>query len=144
MDHPMGNAFETDGAAEKARSKEILESLDLADKMELHPMSLSGGEKQRVAIGSAIASNKEFLIFDEPTSGLDYCHILEVAENLKQLRRLGKTLFPITHDPELIYKSCSYVLFIENRKVLWHHPMDADTVIRLREFFSSEKKGSKK
>lgn len=51
------------------RAKQILSSLDLADKIKLHLMSLSGGEKQRVAIGSAIASNKEALVYDEPTSG---------------------------------------------------------------------------
>ena len=45
-----------DEKADTARAKEILNSLDLLDKVKLHPMSLSGGEKQRVAIGSAIAS----------------------------------------------------------------------------------------
>ena len=55
-----------DGEDEKEnteRANLILSSLDLADKIKLHPMSLSGGEKQRVAIGSAIASNKEILFF---------------------------------------------------------------------------------
>ena len=51
-----------DEKADTARAKEILNSLDLLDKVKLHPMSLSGGEKQRVAIGSAIASDKKILI----------------------------------------------------------------------------------
>lgn len=74
-------------------------------------MSLSGGQKQRVAIGSAIASDKEILVFDEPTSGLDYHHMLEVAGNLQRLSDMGKTLFIITHDPELIAKCCNYFVF---------------------------------
>ena len=130
-----------DGEDEKtdtARAKEILNSLDLLDKVKLHPMSLSGGEKQRVAIGSAIASDKKILIFDEPTSGLDYRHMLEVSDNLNRLKEMGKSLFLITHDPELIYKCCTYLLFIQGSKVLWHRPMDGDAVRLLRAFFSHE------
>ena len=94
-----------DGEDEKENTEwanQILSSLDLAAKIKLHPMSLSGGEKQRVAIGSAIASNKEILVFDEPTSGLDYFHMVEVSDNLNRLKDMGKSLFLITHDPELI------------------------------------------
>ena len=131
-----------DGEDEKtdtARAKEILNSLDLLDKVKLHPMSLSGGEKQRVAIGSAIASGKKILIFDEPTSGLDYRHMLEVSDNLNRLKKMGKSLFLITHDPELIYKCCTYLLFIQGSKVLWHRPMDDEAVKLLQDFFSHEK-----
>ena len=125
-----------DEKADTARAKEILNSLDLLDKVKLHPMSLSGGEKQRVAIGSAIASDKKILIFDEPTSGLDYRHMLEVSDNLNRLKEMGKSLFLITHDPELIYKCCTYLLFIQGSKVLWHRPMDGEAVKLLRAFFS--------
>lgn len=121
---------------DKIQAMEILSGLDLADKLELHPMSLSGGEKQRVAIGSAIASEKKIIIFDEPTSGLDYRHMLEVSEKLMQLKEMKKTLFLITHDPELIYKCCTYLLFIEHGHILWHRPMDDEAVKRLQEFFS--------
>ena len=120
---------------ETTRAHEILSSLDLLDKVKLHPMSLSGGEKQRIAIGSAIASNKEVMIFDEPTSGLDYRHMVEVSENLNHLKKIGKSLFLITHDPELIYKCCTYVLFIEDSRVLWHRPMDDTAVKLLQSFF---------
>ena len=100
--------------------------------------TLSGGEKQRVAIGSAIASDKKILIFDEPTSGLDYRHMLEVSDNLNRLKEMGKSLFLITHDPELIYKCRTYLLFIQGSKVLWHRPMDGEAVKLLRAFFSHE------
>ena len=127
-----------DEKADTARASEILDSLDLLDKVKLHPMSLSGGEKQRVAIGSAVASDKKILIFDEPTSGLDYRHMLEVSDNLNRLKEMGKSLFLITHDPELIYKCCTYLLFIQGSKVLWHRPMDGKAVELLRTFFSHE------
>lgn len=127
-----------DEEADTTQAHEILSSLDLLDKVKLHPMSLSGGEKQRVAIGSAVASNKEILVFDEPTSGLDYRHMIEVSDNLNRLKEMGKSLFLITHDPELIYKCCTYLLFIEENRVLWHRPMDGEAVKLLQAFFSHE------
>lgn len=73
-----------------------------------------------------------------PTSGLDYRHMLEVSDNLNRLKEMGKSLFLITHDPELIYKCCTYLLFIQGSKVLWHRPMDGEAVKLLRAFFSHE------
>ena len=116
----------------ESTAKGILDSLDLLDKRDLHPMSLSGGEKQRVAIGSAIASSRDILIFDEPTSGLDYRHMLEVSQNLQKLQNLGKTIFVITHDPELIYHCCTYIVHIENGEVVW-----SDTMSRSQRELSS-------
>ena len=60
----------------------------------------------------------------------------EVSDNLNRLKELGKSLFLITHDPELIYKCCTYLLFIQGSKVLWHRPMDGEAVSLLRAFFS--------
>jgi energy-coupling factor transport system ATP-binding protein len=134
----MDNDESEDDNIQKA--KQILNSLDLIDHQELHPMSLSGGQKQRVAIGSAIASNNKILILDEPTSGLDYRHMLEVGGNLQKLQQLGKSIFIITHDLELICKSCTYVLFIEKGKVSWHRPMDFEAMALLKDFFTEQAK----
>ena len=121
---------------DKKKSDEILDSLNLLEYKELHPMSLSGGQKQRVAIGSAVASDKEFLVFDEPTSGLDYHHMLEVADNLRRLSEMGKTLFIITHDPELIAKCCNYFIFIEHGKIAWSGGWTSENKRRITDFFS--------
>ena len=77
-------------------------------------MSLSGGEKQRVAIATAIASEREIIVFDEPTSGLDFTHMRKVAENIRRINEMGKTVFVITHDPELILSCCTSALIMEN------------------------------
>ena len=66
------------------------------------PVSLSGGEKQRVAVATAIASERSVLLFDEPTSGLDYRHMLQVARLFEKLRNHGKTILVVTHDLEFI------------------------------------------
>ena len=125
-----------DEQANKKQTEEILKSLNLLEYQELHPMSLSGGQKQRVAIGSAIASDKEILVFDEPTSGLDYHHMLEVAGNLQRLSDMGKTLFIITHDPELIAKCCNYFVFIEHGKTVWSGGWTDGNKKRIADFYS--------
>lgn len=131
----LDNSNEEKAALE---AESIMESLHISEFRDAHPMSLSGGQKQRVAIASAIASNKQVIVFDEPTSGLDYRHMKKVAENLRELSSLGKTLFIVTHDPELIAECCNYFVFIENGKVLWSDGWNRISWERLQRFFAFE------
>lgn len=115
--------------------EEILKELDLSDYRKQHPMSLSGGQKQRVAVASAMASLRNYIIFDEPTSGLDYFHMQQVADCIKNLQEKGKTIFLITHDIELIYSCCNYVLQMENGTVKDIYQLSEKNESRLRSFF---------
>ncbi|MBE6509084.1 MAG: energy-coupling factor ABC transporter ATP-binding protein [Methanobrevibacter sp.] len=110
----------------------ILENLNLIHLKDAHPMALSGGEKQRVAIASAIASKKEILIFDEPTSGLDLKNMMKVAENLRYLQSLGITSFIITHDFELICETCSHIMHFDDGKIIDNYKIDEN---KLKDFF---------
>ena len=121
-----------------AAAEWILASMDLLPFRELHPLALSGGQKQRVAVASALASQKDLLIFDEPTSGLDRQHMLEVAENLRRLSALGKTIFLITHDPELVQECCEYFVFLSRGEVAWSGSWTVENSERLRAFFDLE------
>ncbi len=121
----------------RLEAENILGSMDLLQLKDLHPLSLSGGQKQRVAVASAISSYRDLLVFDEPTSGLDYHHMVEVAENLNGIRALGKTLFIITHDPELIFECCNYFVFMEQGRVTWNGGWTAENMQRLNLFFST-------
>lgn len=123
----------TEENTEKAEA--ILESLNLLALKALHPMSLSGGQKQRVAIASAVASEREIILFDEPTSGLDLKHMEQVSANLKQLKAMGKTLIIISHDLELILKTCDHVLHVENGGVKNAYPLTNAGSRTLAEFF---------
>ena len=87
-------------------------------------------------MASALSSRKKILVFDEPTSGLDYHHMIEVAENIRQLSAMGKTLFIITHDPELIAECCNFFIFMEMGRIKWSGGWSADNRQRLRDFFS--------
>ncbi|MDR3107675.1 MAG: ABC transporter ATP-binding protein [Bifidobacteriaceae bacterium] len=79
----------------------ILAELDLAGMSDRHPLSLSAGQKQRVALAVAMASGRELVILDEPTSGLDLTHLEAVGEALRRLAETGKTVVVATHDPDL-------------------------------------------
>jgi energy-coupling factor transport system ATP-binding protein len=120
------------------KAERILDKLDLLPLKDLHPMSLSGGQKQRVAIASAIACEKEILIFDEPTSGLDFRHMKEVCSHLRQLKDMGKTIFIITHDLELILESCTHVLHFDSGRVIENYSLDEMGEQKLLKFFTGE------
>lgn len=107
---------------------EILTSLNLADKRDRHPMSLSGGERQRVAIAGALVCGREILVFDEPTSGLDYRHMKQVASELSELTRQGRTVFVVTHDVELLAECCDFLLLIERGEVGMAEPCSTDAL----------------
>lgn len=100
------------------RAREIMQKLGIWEFRDKHPMSLSGGQKQRVAIASSVLAEKEILIFDEPTSGLDYCHMVSTAQLFKELRDMGKSIFIITHDRELIERCCNYELYVADRQAI--------------------------
>ena len=121
--------------ADEEKAVNILTSLNLLHLKELHPMSLSGGEKQRVAIAGAVASEREIILFDEPTSGLDLRHMLQVSEILKKLKTVGKTVVIITHDPELILQTCDYIVHLDNGRVLTSQYLAGEKNSYLTDFF---------
>ena len=114
---------------------DILEALNLSEFRDVHPMALSGGQKQRLAVASAIAADKDFLIFDEPTSGLDYAHMRDVAENITRLAHAGKTVFIISHDPELITSCCNYLIFLDGGKLVWSGGWSQAIMEKVKAFF---------
>ncbi|MGM7636990.1 energy-coupling factor ABC transporter ATP-binding protein [Bacillus sp. Hm123] len=85
---------------------DLLSLLDAVELKDAHPMALSGGEKQRIAILSAMAADKQLIIMDEPTSGLDFHHMKQFAHCMNILRNQNKLVFIITHDPEMIALCC--------------------------------------
>ncbi|MGT2865602.1 ABC transporter ATP-binding protein [Streptococcus fryi] len=91
-------------------AKTIVNTLGLSDLLDRHPMSLSGGEQQRVLIANSLLAHKSIYIFDEPTSGLDYQQMKQVANLLKKLKTKDRVIIVITHDQELIAEACDAVI----------------------------------
>lgn len=119
--------------------EQILSALDLNEFADRHPMSLSGGQKQRVAVASAILADKEILIFDEPTSGLDFRSMEQTAELISSLRG-RRTVFIVTHDPELIVRCCTHILHLENGKVAENYPLNNENNRKLTGFFAGKER----
>jgi putative ABC transport system ATP-binding protein len=84
------------------RAKELLEMVDMTDRMKHMPNELSGGQKQRVAIARAMVNNPAIILADEPTGALDTKTGRMVMDLFHKLHReQGKTIILITHNPEL-------------------------------------------
>lgn len=79
-------------------SKELLERVGLADKMQNFPQTCSGGQQQRVAIARALALEPQIMLFDEPTSAIDPELGLEVLSVMRQLADAGMTMVVVTHE----------------------------------------------
>jgi putative ABC transport system ATP-binding protein len=87
----------------RRRSDEMLTLLGLGKKAHLRPSELSGGEKQRVAIGRALIKEPEFCFADEPTSALDWAHGEQVIELLRTAaHERGSTVLIVAHDARII------------------------------------------
>ena len=88
-------------AREKADA--MLEQLGLAKKANLRPLQLSGGEKQRVAIGRALIKEPSFLFADEPTAALDWKHGEQVIDLLRAAaHEQNATVLLVAHDSRII------------------------------------------
>lgn len=86
----------------KARAKELLEMLRLADRADHKPSELSGGEKQRIAVARALANQPDVILADEPSGSLDTRNKEELHELFFNLReKLGQTFVIVTHDESL-------------------------------------------
>ncbi|MEA1983652.1 MAG: ABC transporter ATP-binding protein [Campylobacterota bacterium] len=101
----------------KPRVKEIMEYLNMSDKMQSMPSELSGGQNQRIAIARALANNPDIILADEPTAALDSKRAISVVEMLKKItRERGVTIIMVTHDDSLL-SYCDKVLKIEDKKI---------------------------
>ena len=94
-------AREKPAAAEK-RAKEILDFMNLADRMSHKPNELSGGEKQRVAVARALINNPSVIRADEPSGSLDTKNKEELHKLFFDLRdQMHQTFVIVTHDEQL-------------------------------------------
>ena len=81
---------------------EHLEALGLTKLARANPMTLSGGEKRRLSVATALISAPELLILDEPTFGQDRGTWLGLVRLLRAALERGVTLVSITHDPAFV------------------------------------------
>jgi putative ABC transport system ATP-binding protein len=101
----------------RRRADEMLALLGLARRAHLRPTELSGGEKQRVAIGRALIKEPQLVFADEPTSALDWAHGEQVVELLRNAsHERGATVLVVAHDPRII-RYADQVFYLEDGRL---------------------------
>lgn len=101
------------------RAKHLLQEFELSSLLESRVQSLSGGEKQRLAIVRALMQNTEILMFDEPTNHLDIRHqrfLLRYLHDLVRLRQ--KSILVVLHDLTHAYRYTDEVVLLSQGRVV--------------------------
>lgn len=93
--------------------EEMLDWVGLGDRMDDRPPTLSGGEKQRLAIARAVVTRPELIIADEPTGNVDAAMARRLLKLFQSLNRLGTTVLIASHDETLAEASGATVLRLE-------------------------------
>ena len=107
------------GEQRRARSRELLARVGLADRVEHRPSELSGGEQQRVAIARALANNPKVLLADEPTGNLDSIRAHELLGLLREMvNHDSLTILMVTHDHELANSFADRIVFMKDGRVV--------------------------
>ena len=138
--HPHLGPFALEGPADLEIARDALAATGTLAMADRAYMTLSGGEKQRVVIASALAQAPDLLLLDEPTASLDLGFQLEIAALLHRLNReRGVTMVLATHDLNLAALLCSDIVMLRAGRVLAQGATaDVMTPARIRELYGVE------
>ena len=101
------------------RVDEIIEIIGLNEKRKAYTINLSGGQRQKLAMGIALLNKPKILLLDEPTTGLDPNARREIWTILLKLKNESQTsLILTTHYMEEAEQLCDYIIIIDNGKIL--------------------------
>ncbi len=103
--YPMALAG-VDAAGRRQRARELLEAVDLAEKIDVRPDLLSGGQRQRVAIARALSNRPAVVFADEPTANLDSHTADEILDLMSEISDSSGVAFLFaTHDPRVVARA---------------------------------------
>ncbi len=97
---------------------EMLDWVGLGDRMDDAPPSLSGGEKQRLAIARAVISRPDLILADEPTGSIDAAMGERLLRLFQSLNQLGTTVLIASHDGALAARSGARILRLEGGRLV--------------------------
>jgi ABC-2 type transport system ATP-binding protein len=123
--------YDVPPASRPAMIDDLLALVDLGQKREAYVESLSRGMKQRLCLARTLTHDPRVLILDEPASGLDPRARIEMRELLRELRKMGKTIFFSSHILSEVADICTSIGVIENGRLLAAGDV-ADMMSRLR------------
>jgi energy-coupling factor transport system ATP-binding protein len=106
----------------RTRTVELLERFGLAGKADSHPFLLSGGQKRRLSVGTALVAGAPVLVLDEPTFGQDRARADELLSLLSELNAEGTTIVVVTHDMQLVTDYADRTVVLADGRVLAEGP----------------------
>ncbi|KJC65286.1 ABC transporter ATP-binding protein [Agreia bicolorata] len=101
----------------ETRVSNMLDRFGLQELRDEHPFLLSGGQKRRLSVGTALIDGAPLLALDEPTFGQDRARASELLSLLDELNAEGTTVLVVTHDLQLVAEHCSHILVLDSGRV---------------------------
>lgn len=106
----------------RERTTEVLTRFGLEDKADVHPFLLSGGQKRRLSVGTALVGGAPILALDEPTFGQDRARADELLRLLRGLNESGTTILVVTHDMQLVSEYATRTVVVDDGRVVADAP----------------------
>lgn len=100
------------------RAYAALDKVGLAGRERVHPIALSGGEQQRLAIARAVVNRPAILLADEPTANLDADSASDILEIFRAFHEVGVTIVIATHDPQWIARFSPRVIRLDRGRLV--------------------------
>ncbi len=88
-------------AEREERAREVLNQVDLGNRMDHRPNELSGGQRQRVAVARALVNRPSIILADEPTGNLDSKTSYEIMALFEDIHKAGNTIIIVTHEEDI-------------------------------------------
>jgi ABC-2 type transport system ATP-binding protein len=113
-----GRYFGLSAGEREARADRLLAEMQIADKADAKPLTLSGGTQQRLMIARALMHDPKILLLDEPTTGLDPQARRMLWETLRTLHKKGMTILLTTHYMEEADQLCQRLAIVDRGQIL--------------------------
>lgn len=107
-----------DDSAVRTQTERMLERFGLQEKAGIHPFLLSGGQKRRLSVGTALVVGAPVLALDEPTFGQDRARADELMHLLRELSEAGTTILVVTHDMQLVTEYAHRTIVVGHGRIM--------------------------